>query len=117
MTRGHLAWPLAGAVMVLTPFGVQGRAHASFIETIGIGVPDPTITNSTQRLATTRDAALVEAQRRMLAAVEERHWNTSDAAPKTPESGILKGAQIVKTEWLEDGRCRVTLHLDRSALP
>src|SRR3954453_26140 len=48
----------------------QDGIQAKYIETIGIGAADSTLTNTTQRRATSRDAAIVQAQYEMLSIVK-----------------------------------------------
>lgn len=86
--------------------------RSAYIETVGTGVPDPSITNETQRKATARDAALADAQARMLALLQNGA-SSSSAGGETFKSGILKGAYVVKTHWARDGSCQVTLRLKK----
>ena len=52
------------------PACAQNRS--GYIETVGIGVQDVTIANKTQRRATAREAALTEAQAKMLSILQSR---------------------------------------------
>ncbi len=81
------------------------------IETTGIGRADPTLTNKTQRQAIAREAAIVEAQTKMLSILKSQ--NAKEQNSDTLQSGILRGAQVVKTEWIGEDQCRVTLRLDK----
>lgn len=104
---------------------VQEPEQKRFIETIGIGAADSTLTNSTQRRATSRDAAIVQAQYEMLSIVKgvqleggitvEKAMET-DSKIETSLKEIIKGAETVKTEWTNDDGCVVTLRLDKKRL-
>jgi len=95
-------------------FPSYGENRSGYLETVGVGVQDPSITNETQRRATTRDAALTEAQAKMLALLQN-HSSGSAADQQQLKAGILQGAYVVKTEWAKDGSCRVTLRLKKPA--
>jgi hypothetical protein len=96
-----------------TVSSVRGESQPAQTETVGIGVPDPSITNETQRRATACNAAMVQAQARMLVILRNRSGNdaSNDAQLK---AGILQGAAVVKREWIQNGDCRITLRLDKS---
>lgn len=95
------------------------------IEAIGIGAADSSLTNSTQRRATSRNAAIVAAQYEMLSMVKgldleggirvERAIET-DSVLQTKIDAAIKGAEVVKTEWTNDDGCIVTLRLPRKRL-
>ena len=139
MTKFSLA-VLAGIPLALTGCGgskdyvrkgeidrtiVQQPTQKNFIETIGIGAADSSLTNDTQRQATSRDAAIVQAQYEMLSIVKgievdggitvQKAMET-DSQLETNVKAIIKGAEIVKTEWTKDDGCVVTLHLDKKRL-
>ncbi len=103
----------------------QQQEKKRFIETMGIGAADSTLTNNTQRKATSRDAAIVQAQYEMLSfikGVELEGGITVQKAMETDsqiETNVkqqIKGANIVKTEWTNDDGCVVTLRLDKKRL-
>ena len=103
----------------------QQAEKKQYFETIGIGAADSALTNKTQRLATSRDAAIVQAQYEMLSiikGVELEGGITVQKAMETDsqlETNIkqeIKGAEIVKTEWTSDDGCVVTLRLDKKKL-
>jgi hypothetical protein len=89
-----------------------GQNRSGYIETVGIGVQDPSITNETQRRATSRDAALTQAQAKMLSLLQSRSSGGAADQEKL-KAGILQGAYVVKTEWTRDGTCRLTLRLKK----
>ena len=103
----------------------QDAIGKKYIEAIGIGAADATLENSTQRRATSRNAAIVAAQYEMLSMIKgiqleggirvERAMET-DSVLQTKIDAAIKGAEIVKTEWTNDDGCIVTLRLARSRL-
>jgi hypothetical protein len=96
-----------------------------YLEAVGIGAADSTLTNSTQRKATSRNAAIVAAQYEMLSMIKgidleggirvERAIET-DSVLQTKIDAAIKGAEIVKSEWTNDDGCVVTLRLDKKRL-
>jgi hypothetical protein len=88
------------SVFILHPAFANAAASSDYIETIGTARADPTLVNITQRQATACEAAITQAQAQMLF--------------KLKQTGILKGAEVVRTEWLTDEQCRVTLRLDKN---
>jgi hypothetical protein len=103
----------------------QEAVNSKYIETIGIGAADSTLTNTTQRRATSRDAAIVQAQYEMLSIIKgiqleggimvQKAMET-DSKLETSVKEIIRGAEIVKTEWTNDDGCVVTLRLDKKRL-
>src|SRR5438477_12631547 len=86
----------------------QEANHSKYLETIGIGAADSTLTNTTQRRATSRDAAIVQAQYEMLSIVKgiqleggvtvQKAMET-DSKLETTVKDTIRGATIVKNEW------------------
>ena len=103
----------------------QEAVKSKYIETIGIGAADSTLTNTTQRRATSRNAAVVAAQYEMLSMVKgvdleggirvEKAVET-DSVLQTKIDQAIKGAEIIKSEWTNDDGCLVTLRLDKKRL-
>jgi len=103
----------------------QEAIKSTYIETIGIGAADATLNNTTQRRATSRDAAIVQAQYEMLSIIKgveleggitvQKAMET-DSNLETKIKDTIKGAQVVKTEWTSDDGCVVTLQLDKKRL-
>jgi hypothetical protein len=103
----------------------QSAVQKKYIEAIGIGAADSTLTNSTQRRATSRNAAIVAAQYEMLSMIKgidleggirvEKAVET-DSVLQTKINAAIKGAEIVKSEWTNDDGCLVTLRLDKKRL-
>lgn len=98
---------------------------AKYIEVVGIGRTDPNITDATGRKAVSRNAAVVDAQYRLVAIVKgikieggvtiERAMET-DSKIKATVDDMIKGAETVKTEWATDDGCIVTMRLDKEGL-
>jgi len=96
-----------------------------YIESIGIGAADQTLENKTQRMATSRNAAIVMAQYEMLSMIKglkleggitvEKAMET-DSVIATKIDAEIKGAEIVKTQWTNDDGCVVTLRLPKKRL-
>ncbi len=91
----------------------------------GIGAADQALTNKTQKMATSRNAAIVNAQYNMLTLLKGANLEGGIAVSKAIESdsqletsinAVIKGAQIVKTEWTSDDGCVVVLKLPKNIL-
>src|SRR3954470_19946904 len=103
----------------------QQAINKSYLEAVGIGAADSTLTNSTQRKATSRNAAIVAAQYEMLSMVKgldleggirvEKAVET-DSVLQTKIDAAIKGAEVIKSEWTNDDGCVVTLRLDKKRL-
>lgn len=103
----------------------QKSDRGSLIEAIGIGAADQSLSNKTQKMATSRNAAIVAAQYEMLSMVKglqleggitvEKAIET-DSKLQTTLDAEIKGAEIVKTEWTSDDGCLVTIQLDKKRL-
>jgi len=103
----------------------EQAVQKNYIESIGIGAADATLQNSTQRRATSRNAAIVAAQYEMLSMIKgidlqggirvEKAMET-DSVLQTKVDAAIKGAEIVKTEWTNDDGCVVTVHLEKRRL-
>ena len=103
----------------------QEAIKSKYIETIGIGAADSTLTNTTQRRATSRDAAVVQSQYEMLSIVKGIQLEggitvqkalETDSKLETTIRETIRGAEVVKTEWTSDDGCVVTLRLDKKRL-
>lgn len=91
----------------------------------GIGAADQTLENKTQRMATSRNASIVNAQYNMLSFVKgvgleggvtvEKAIET-DSVLATKIDSVIKGAQVVRSEWTSDDGCIVILKLPKKAL-
>ena len=91
----------------------------------GIGAADQTLENKTQRMATSRNASIVNGQYNMLSFIKgvnleggitvEKALET-DSVLATKIDAVIKGAQVVRTEWTSDDGCVVVLRLPKKAL-
>ncbi len=103
----------------------QEAVKKNTLEAIGIGAADQTLNNTTQKRATSRNAAIVAAQYEMLSMIKgveleggirvERAMET-DSVLQTKIDAAIKGAEIVKSEWTNDDGCLVTIRLDKKRL-
>ncbi|MFH1725503.1 MAG: hypothetical protein ABII00_12910 [Elusimicrobiota bacterium] len=103
----------------------QEPAKRKYIEAIGIGAADPSLTSNTQRRALSRDAGIVKAQYEMLSMVKgvelEGGITVSraievDSALEARLKEVIKGAEIIKTEYTSDDGAVVTLRLPKKRL-
>jgi hypothetical protein len=104
---------------------VQQTENGRYIEALGIGAADASLTNNTQRRATSRDAAIVQAQYEMLSYVKGVQLEGGMTVQKAMETDskiesylkeVIKGSEIVKNEWTNDDGCVVTLRLDKKKI-
>jgi len=103
----------------------QETVKRKYIESIGIGAADQTMENTTQKKATSRNAAIVAAQYEMLSFIKgvnleggirvEKAIET-DSVLQTKIDAAIKRAEIVKTEWTSDDGCVVTIRLAKKSL-
>lgn len=104
---------------------VEEGVTKNYIFARGICAADQTLDNKTQRMATSRNAAIVNAQYNMLSIIKgvqleggitvEKAIET-DSLLATKIDAMIKGAQVVRTEWTNDDGCVVVLRLYKSAL-
>lgn len=104
---------------------VEEGITKNYIFARGIGGADQTLENKTQRMATSRNAAIVNAQYNMLSIIKgvqleggitvEKAIET-DSLLATKIDAVIKGAQVVRTEWTNDDGCVVVLRLPKTAL-
>ena len=103
----------------------QESVAKRYLESIGIGAANQELTNTTQRRATSRNAAIVAAQYEMLSMIKgvdleggirvEKAMET-DSVLQTKIDAAIKGAEIIKSEWTNDDGCLVTIRLDKKRL-
>ncbi len=104
---------------------VEEGITKNYIFARGIGAADQTLENKTQRMATSRNAAIVNGQYNMLSFIKgvsleggitvEKAIET-DSVLATKIDSVIKGAQVVRTEWTADDGCVVVLRLPKKAL-
>lgn len=104
---------------------VEEGITKNYIFARGIGAADQTLENKTQRMATSRNASIVNGQYNMLSFVKgvnleggitvEKAIET-DSVLATKIDAVIKGAQVVRTEWTSDDGCVIVLRLPKKAL-
>ena len=97
----------------------------NYIFARGIGAADQSLDNKTQKMATSRNAAIVNGQYNMLSFVKgvnleggitvEKAIET-DSVLATKIDSVIKGAQVVRSEWTSDDGCVIVLRLPKKAL-
>jgi hypothetical protein len=133
LTAALAALTMAGCSSVKTRL-VNGRVpdvinekpeKSSYYEAIGIGAGDPALATVTQRRSLSRDAAIVKAQYELLSLIKgvelDGGYTVSRAisvdsklATRVHES--IRGAQVLKSEFTDDGGCVVTVRLPKEEL-
>ena len=104
---------------------VEEGITKNYIFARGIGAADQTLENKTQKMATSRNAAIVSGQYNMLSFVKgvnleggvtvEKAIET-DSVLATKIDAVIKGAQVVRSEWTSDDGCVIVLRLPKKAL-
>ena len=103
----------------------QKPDRGGYIEAIGIGASDPSMTSDTQRKALARDAAIVKAQYELLSMVKGVQLEGGITVARAIETDsnleaklkeTIKGAEVVKSEFTADNGCVVTLRLPKKRL-
>lgn len=104
---------------------VEEGITKNYVFSRGMGAADQTLENKTQRMATSRNASIVSAQYNMLSFLKgvnleggitvEKAIET-DSVLATKINAVIKGAQVVRTEWTADDGCVVVLRLPKKAL-
>ena len=96
--------------------------NGEWIEAMGIGAADPNLPSSTQRKATSRNAAVVDAQYQLVAklkGVQVEGGITIEKAMETNSkitasvNAMIKGAEGTKIEWTNDDGCVATVRLNK----
>ncbi|OGS46286.1 MAG: hypothetical protein A2539_02880 [Elusimicrobia bacterium RIFOXYD2_FULL_34_15] len=97
----------------------------NFIFARGMGAADQKLENKTQKMATSRNSAIVNAQYNMLSVIKgvnleggitvEKAIET-DSVLATSINAAIKGAQVVRSEWTADDGCVIILRLSKKAL-
>ena len=104
---------------------VEEGITKNYVFARGIGAADQTLENKTQRMATSRNASIVNGQYNMLSFIKgvnleggitvEKAIET-DSVLATKIDAVIKGAQVVRTEWTSDDGCVIVLRLPKKAL-
>jgi hypothetical protein len=103
----------------------QNMVTGKYIQSIGIGASDPALPTDTQRKATARNAAIVQAQFEMLSVIKgveieggitvSRAMET-DSTLESRLKNVIKGAETVSTRFTSDGGALVVLRLPKKRL-
>jgi hypothetical protein len=101
---------------------IEIEAQKDFIEAMGIGAADPNMATATQRKATSRNAAIVDAQYQLVAKIKgvqieggitiQKAMETDSKISATVDN-MVKGAEITKMEWTNDDGCVVTMRVNK----
>jgi len=104
---------------------VEEGMTKNYVFARGMGAADQTLENKTQRMATSRNASIVNGQYNMLSFLKgvtleggitvEKAIET-DSVLATKISAVIKGAQVVRTEWTSDDGCIIVLRLSKKSL-
>lgn len=104
---------------------VEEGVTKNYVFARGIGAADQTLENKTQRMATSRNASIVNGQYNMLSFIKgvqleggvtvEKALET-DSVLATKIDAVIKGAQVVRSEWTADDGCVIVLRLSKKAL-
>lgn len=96
-----------------------------WIQAMGIGAADAALASSTQRRATSRNAAVVDAQYQLVAKLKgvqveggvtiEKAMETNSRISATVNS-MIKGAEVTKLEWTNDDGCVAAVRMNKKAL-
>src|SRR5664280_810202 len=111
----------ASAADVLDKVG-QGSVNwsAGYIEAVGIGAPPDKYIGKSNARPMAQRAAMVDAQRNLLeitkgvqvdSATSVKDFMVESDVINTKVEGLVKGAQVVKTDYMSDGTVEVTLRM------
>jgi len=101
---------------------IELEAQKDFIEAMGIGAADPNMATATQRKATSRNAARVDAQYQLVAKIKGVQIEGGITVSKAMETdskisatvdNMVKGAEETKVEWANDDGCVVWLRVNK----
>lgn len=96
-----------------------------YIIAIGLGAPSKDADSSTQRKATSRNAAIVAAQYDLVGRIKGVKVEGGVTIQKAMETDSkisaivndsIQGAETTKTEWTSDDGCVVTMRIDKDKL-
>ncbi len=100
----------------------QDSIKRKYFETIGIAAADPKLPTATQRRALSRDAAIIKAHNELLTMIKGAQLESGQTVDmsimgeqKMVETlnHLIKGAEIIKTEFMADDGAVVTIRLPR----
>lgn len=136
----NIGWVFAVTVLVLAGCAHQKLVSKSgdlertiaeqnigtdYLEGMGIGAADPSLPSQTQRMATSREAAIVSAQNELLGfikgeeikgGVTVRQAVETNSKIQSQIDAVIKGAEIVRTQWTSDDGCVVVIRVSKKRL-
>ncbi|MDO8735151.1 MAG: hypothetical protein Q7K21_08355 [Elusimicrobiota bacterium] len=104
---------------------VEQGVTKNYIYATGIGAADQKLENKTQKMATSKNAAIVSAQYNLLSVIKGVQLEGGITVEKAIETDSMlvtnindkiKGAELVRTNWTSDDGCVVSLRLSKKAL-
>ncbi|PCI36516.1 MAG: hypothetical protein COB53_09325 [Elusimicrobia bacterium] len=100
----------------------QDTIKRKYFEALGIAAADPKLPTATQRRALSRDAAIIKAHNELLTMIKGANLESGQTVDmsimgdqKMVETlnHMIKGAEIIKTEFMADDGAVVTIRLPR----
>jgi hypothetical protein len=100
----------------------QDSIKRKYFEAIGIAAADPKLPTATQRRALSRDAAIIKAHNELLTMIKGAQLESGQTVEMSimgeqrmveTLSHMVKGAEIIKTEFTNDDGAVVTIRLPR----
>ncbi len=104
---------------------ISNVSDEKYLRTIGIGACDQTMTNDTQRKATSKNSAVANARYELLAVIkgltleggiEVGKAIEKDDTIKERADRIVRGAEVIDYQWTKDDGCIVTIQLERAKI-
>ncbi|MBU0569032.1 hypothetical protein KJ693_11675 [bacterium] len=95
-----------------------------YIQATEYGIADENLPKA-QRKILARDAAIVRGERELMRMIKGLHLVSGETVEKAmvtdsriteTVNSFIKGREIIKTEYAEDGTCAVTLRIDKEKL-
>ncbi len=104
---------------------IEMEQNGEYIEAMGIGAADPSLPSGTQRMATSRNAAVVDAEYQLAKRIKgvkleggitiEKAIETDSKISATVDT-MVKGLEPTKIEWTKDDGCVVTLRIAKKEI-
>jgi len=101
------------------------KSDGDYLEAMGIGAADANLATSTQRKATSRNAAVVDAQYQLVAKIKGVQVEGGITIEKAMETNsritasvnnMVQGAEVTKIEWANDDGCVATVRIHKGLL-
>lgn len=124
---GQEAVTMAQWTQLIEQFGNQGAVNwsAGYIEAVGIGAPPERFIGKPQARPMALRAAQVDAYRNLLeitkgvrvdSTTEVKDFTTTSDVINTQVEGVVKGARVMKQEYMSDGTVEVTVRMSLGSL-